>query len=73
MEQMWTNWYLASEEVENDAVVQSAQAAEKLINPDYDQTRQLSDQNLAGVRELNGLLVSYGPGSDFDARAVGEC
>ncbi len=59
MERMWTNWYLASEEVENDAVVQSAQAAEQLINPDYDHTRQLSDQNLAGVRELNGLLVSY--------------
>lgn len=59
MERIWTNWYLASEEVENDAVVQSAQAAEQLINPDYDHTRQLSDQNLAGVRELNGLLVSY--------------
>ncbi len=52
------NWFSLG--ADNGAAVSSAIAAEQLVNPDYDRSRQLSCENAAGLRWVNGVLKQAG-------------
>lgn len=52
------NWFSLG--ADNGAAVSSAIAAEQLVNPDYDRSRQLSCENVAGLRWVNNVLKQAG-------------
>lgn len=52
------NWFSLG--ADNGAAVSSAIAAEQLVNPDYDRSRQLSCENAAGLRWVNNVLKQAG-------------